>query len=197
MSGLLYDLCCGGGGVARAALSLGWRVIGVDITPQPDYPSEFILADALQRPLKPGADLVWCSPDCQGYSRICYFRPETAKPRLVNELREVCKSLSKHYVIENVQPCPDLISPIRLCGFMFDLPLIRHRLFETSFFVPQPRHIRHRKRFFEVAGHNRGSLAEWQEAMGLYGMSKSGLRQAVPFAYTWYILSNFTNTVRR
>ena len=37
MSVLMYDLCCGGGGVARVALSLGWRVVGVDHEPQPEY----------------------------------------------------------------------------------------------------------------------------------------------------------------
>lgn len=192
---ILYDLCCGEGGVATVALSLGWRVIGVDKNPQPLYPGEFILADALSPPLSPGADLVWLSPDCQGYSRLAALKPETANPQLIPQLRKTASRLSNHFVIENVACCHDLINPIRLCGFMFGLPIIRHRLFESTFLLPQPPHTNHAKHFFQVAGHCRGSLKEWQDAMGLPDFTKYGLTQAVPYAYTWFILTWFTATI--
>lgn len=188
---ILYDLCCGGGGVAYAALSLGWRVIGVDNTPQPDYPGDFILSDALQPPLAPGADLVWISPPCQGYSRLAALKPESAKPKLVPQLREVAKSLSPHYVIENVPCCHDLKDPVRLCGFMFGLPLIRHRLFETSFLLPQPTHREHDSHFYQVAGKCKGSLQQWQDAMFLPNLSRHALTQAVPYPFTWFVLTWF------
>lgn len=187
----MYDLCCGEGGVSTAALSLGWRVIGVDIIPQPNYPGEFILADALQPPLIPLADLVWVSPPCQGYSRLSAPLPHTVQPNLVNPLREVAQSLGRHYVIENVSTCHDLINPIRLCGFMFGLPLIRHRLFESSFLLPQPQHVKHSKHFFSIVGHSKGSLSEWRQVMGFDYMTRYGLAQSVPYAYTWYILTWF------
>lgn len=191
---LMYDLCCCEGGVTRAAQALGFRVIGVDNVPQPLYPGEFILADALKPPLLPVADLVWCSPPCQSYSRTFYFPTSVARPKMVNSIREVAQSLGTHYVIENVSGCHDLIDPIRLCGAMFGLHIVRHRLFETSFFVPQPKHVKHLEHTFIVAGHSLGTLAQWREAMGLFGMSKRGLAQAVPFAYTWFILTNFINS---
>ncbi len=185
---LLYDLFCGGGGVARCALALGWHVVGVDIKPQPNYPGEFVLADALHPPLKPIADLVWASPPCQGYSKMTYLKPQTALPKLVPQVRQAARFLGRHYVIENVQPCDDLINPTRLCGQMFGLPLIRHRLFECSFPLPQLRHMTHSRRFYQVCGHCKGSLQDWSRAMGLSGMTKSELAQSVPWAYTWYIL---------
>lgn len=191
---LLYDLCCGDGGVAYTALSLGWRVIGVDNKPHPAYPGHFILADALAPPLQPGADLVWCSPDCQGYSRLAALKPETAKPKIIPQLRETIKPLSSAYVIENVTCCHDLIDPVRLCGHMFGLPIIRHRLFETNFLLPQPTHSKHNNYRFQIAGHRKGTLTQWRQAMGLPTLSKHALTQAVPFAYTWYILTWFTAT---
>lgn len=186
---LLYDLCCGAGGVSRAALSLGWEVVGVDIKPQPEYPGPFILADALKPPLKPGADLVWVSPPCQGYSRFIYTPSRWTTPRLVPQLREVAKALGRHYVIENVATCKDLRDPARLCGYQFGLPLIRHRLFETSFLLPQPPHLRHGKDWYQVCGHSRGTILQWQKAMGLDIKDRWSLAQAVPWAYTWFVLT--------
>lgn len=191
---LLYDLCCGEGGVAYTALALGWEVIGIDIKPQPNYPGKFILANALAPPLSSGADLVWCSPDCQGYSRLAALKPEVARPKIIPQLREVARSLASHFVIENVATCHDLISPIKLCGFMFGLPLIRHRLFETTFLLPQPKHTNHNPPWFQVAGNSKGTLHQWRQAMGLPNLSKYGLTQAVPYAYTWFILTWFTAT---
>ncbi len=186
---VLYDLCCGGGGVARVALSMGFRVIGVDFEPQPEYPGEFILADALRPPLQPGADLVWVSPYCQGYSPMHWAVPSTARPRQVNEFREVAKYMGNHYVIENSQTCDDLRDAVRLCGFMFGLPIIRHRKFEASFLLPQPKHLTHRGKWYQSCGNLNSSLKVVQEAMGLPGMSRKSLVQAVPWAYTWYVLT--------
>lgn len=188
---LMYDLCCGGGGVARVALAMGWQVIGVDNEPQAEYPSKFILADALNPPLQSGADLVWISPYCQGYSPMHWLRPETSKPRQVNEFREVARSLSRHYVIENSNTCEDLVDPIKLCGFMFGLPIIHHRKFECSFTVPQPAHVTHTGKWYQSAGHGNTSLKRWQDIVGLPNMSLKSLAQAVPYAYTWYVLTWF------
>lgn len=194
MKRILYDLCCGGGGVARCALVMGFRVIGVDHEPQPDYPGEFILADALDPPLRPSADLVWVSPYCQGYSPLVYLKPETTKPRQVNQFREVAKSLGKHYVIENSNTCYDLVDPVKLCGYMFGVRMIRHRKFECSFTVPQLKHVTHYGRHLETAGHMNCSLKDAQVAMGLVGMSRKALSQAVPYMYTNYILTWYLAT---
>lgn len=192
---LLYDLCCGEGGVASVALDLGFSVIGVDIIPQPNYPGEFILADALFPPLVQDADLVWASPPCQGYSRFIYNPTIKSTPKLVNPIRLIAQSLAPHYVIENIADCMELIDPIRLCGYMFGIPLIRHRKFETSFLVPQPGHQAHGESWVQVAGHGRGTLEKWRQAMGFPTMSRHGLSQAVPYAYVHYILTWFKTAI--
>ncbi len=190
----MYDLGCGEGGVTRVALSMGFKVIGIDNMPQPRYPGEFILADVRDLPQLPVADLAWASPDCQGYSRMTALKPESAKPRLVPKFREAAKRLARNYVIENVPGCHDLNVGLKLCGAMFGLPIIRWRWFELDFLVPQPAIPHKPKYFLQVAGRCKGTLTEWQDAMGLPGMSRRGLTQAVPFAYTWFILTWFKLT---
>lgn len=89
---------------------------------------------------------------------------------------------------------------IVLCGEMFGLNVIRHRIFEThGFMILQPPHIKHKppkdrthSAYCCVSGHGGDShsfkLEDWQKAMGIYHIDKKEhLTQAIPPAYSEYI----------
>lgn len=157
----ILDLFCGAGGAARGYADAGFRVIGVDLNPQPRYPFEFIQHDAIEL-LRDIADYgaqhvladacgsvaaIHASPPCQRWSAMSNCRPGLAGkyPALIEPARELLRCIGLPYVIENVPGSP-LIDPAVLCGSQFyrvaEWPgrgrfgLRRHRLFETSFPVP-------------------------------------------------------------
>ena len=63
----VLDLFCGVGGASRGYAEAGFEVVGVDINPQPDYPYEFVQADAVQalRIYADQFDLIAASAPCQ------------------------------------------------------------------------------------------------------------------------------------
>jgi DNA (cytosine-5)-methyltransferase 1 len=191
----LLDLFCGAGGAAMGYHRAGFDVVGVDIEPQPRYPFEFHQANALTFPLD-GFDAIHASPPCQAYSWAAR-RWDVARADLVAPTRNLLRATGLPYVIENVPGAP-LISPIRLCGEMFGLEVIRHRLFESTVPMVAPAHLRHRGTvrdgtYVTVAGHGgdnirgRGSRADKQRAMGIDWMSDAELNQAIPPDYTEWI----------
>lgn len=195
------DLFCGAGGAAMGLHRAGFEVHGVDLALQPRYPFSFeqrdatsVSADELR-----AYDLVWASPPCQRYS--LYSRNlGTAEsfPDLVPVMREKLRAAGVQHIIENVVGAP-LRAPTLLCGTMFGLSLLRHRLFETSFQVaalmPQCRHRGdeipvygngtpqwHRERI----GRNVG-IDEKRAAMGIDWMNRDELSQAIPPAYSEWL----------
>lgn len=191
------DLYCGAGGASMGLYRAGYDVTGVDLNPQPNYPFEFIQMSALDVDLS-GYDLIWASPPCQAFT---WSAKQWHKeyPDLVDATRQRLILAGVPYIIENVIGAP-LVDPQTLCGTMFGLKLIRHRLFETNFDWQAPPHHRHTGTvrhgdYFTVAGHGgNGRRAHhlWVEAMGIDWMTNPELAQAIPPAYSEYIANQLT-----
>lgn len=139
------DLFCGAGGASKGLELAGFDVTGIDIEIQPEYPYEFFQGDALKADCS-DFDFIWASPPCQAYSwsTIRWRNKGKTYPDLIGQTRDVLIKSGKPFVIENVVGSP-LRKDILLCGEMFDLRIIRHRIFEIhGFSVPHIAHKKHR-----------------------------------------------------
>ena len=197
MRPLLLDLFCGAGGAAMGYHRAGFDVVGVDINPQPNYPFEFFQGDAMAWVLDTydpeyGFDAIHASPPCQAYSAASHLPDH---PDLYEEVRELIEETGLPYVIENVPGAP-FRSGITLCGSMFDLPVRRHRNFETSFLVLRQPCDHSGERPYTITGHagagdfahHRGASAEdGPKLMDCDWMTWTEACQAIPPAYTEYI----------
>ena len=199
----LLDLFCGAGGAAMGYHWAGFEVVGVDIKPQPHFPFEFHQADAMTYPLD-GFDVIHASPPCQGYSVTSNIHTCRDKnyPKLIEVVRERLMKSGMIFIIENVVGAP-MISAFTLCGLMFNLKVLRHRLFETNCFFFVPQHPSHKgieigkDGFCCVVAHSAvkgnsnyqypNKKQMWVEAMGIDWMTKQEMTQAVPPAYTEWI----------
>jgi DNA (cytosine-5)-methyltransferase 1 len=199
----LLDLFCGAGGAAMGYHRAGFEVVGVDIEPQPNYPFEFIRADALHemdRLRWSWYDAIHASPPCPAYSLATHYHGTQADhPDLISPVRRALEASGLPWVIENVEGAP-LRRDLVLCGEMFGLRLHRHRVFETGgFFAMQPRHAPHRLKgalhnCHIEQGHARlvaGNYADHEDAMDAMGIdwdiSRRELANAIPPAYTEHI----------
>lgn len=195
----LLDLFCGAGGAAMGYSRAGFEVVGVDIQPQPRYPFRFVQGDALEYLVMawPMFDAIHASPPCQKYSWSAKRWTAIERVDLVEPTRDVLARIGRPFVIENVIGAP-VRRQLVLCGAMFGLGVLRHRLFESDCLLWSPEHPEHRGTvgngdYVTVAGHggnNRkgcGSRAQKQAAMGIDWMNDYELNQAIPPAYTEYI----------
>lgn len=204
----LLDLFCCAGGAAFGYSQAGFEVVGVDIEDQPNFPFEFIRADALSLPTKflRSFDAIHASPPCQAYSDLAKRNRNAHKwPQLIEPVRDMLTRTRKPYIIENVEGAP-LINPIVLCGTMFpELRVIRHRLFESNVRLKTLPHGRHplvftwdkRKAhygkldqdtsFVQVTGGGNCSIKNAREALGISWMNKGELNESIPPAYTKYL----------
>lgn len=206
---LLVDLFCKAGGAGKGYHDAGFDVLGVDIEPQPNYPFEFVQADALTFPLG-GFDAIHASPPCQahvkGLGAVNARLGRTSRHRdLIPQTRARLVAAGLPYVIENVEGAP-LLSPIKLCGSSFGLKVQRHRLFESNVAMLAPpcaHHLQTEKKYWtSVSSHrggnrrtstvvqvygNGGGSDLWAEAMGIGWMTKAELTQAIPPAFTAWV----------
>lgn len=110
--GVCLDLYCGLGGWADGFIAAGYRTIGIDIVPQPNYPGEFILQDI--RTLD-GArwrgfvDVIVASPPCREFSRLDIpfnrpFTPSFPNLELVQDAYRLRDEIQpRRFVLENVR----------------------------------------------------------------------------------------------
>ncbi len=196
------DLFCGAGGATKGLQRAGFHVTGIDIKRQPRYCGDaFIHGDALlMDPRKIGRayDFAWASPQCQHHSRMSSCRDglRDKYPSQIADTRRLLEATGLPWVIENVDGAP-LISPIALCGGMFGLETYRHRLFESSFGLPQPAHPKHLTptskaghwtpgTFVSVAGHC-SPMDMCRRAMGIDWMNREELAESIPPTYSEFI----------
>lgn len=216
----VLDLFCGAGGAAKGyhdgftAAGFDVDILGVDVKPQPNYPYEFMLRDAMAA-LGDAAflaefDFIHASPPCQAYGSFANInrargRGEPKAPRLIESVRARLVTSGAAYVIENTERAP-LVAPVKLCGSSFGLRVRRHRMFECSIFMlgPSCRHRGHRSwdyvgvygsgpggGFSGADGYERtrraASREEASTAMGIDWMTWHELVEAIPPAYTAFL----------
>lgn len=192
----------------------GFDVVGVDIDPQPNYPFEFHQSDALEfldQGFSDGAYVVaiHASPPCQSYLNLGAVNRKLGRTYehadLIAATRESLIKTRLPYVIENVADArKQLIDPIRICGTGLDLPIRRHRLFESNIPITgiPCAHNRFTERKYwtswrpngehrlstvvQVYG-NGGNQEEWARAMEIDWMTGRELREAVPPRYMEHV----------
>lgn len=206
---MILDLFCGAGGCSAgyAEAFPSARIVGIDISEQPNYPFEFIQADATTIPLD-GFDLIHASPPCQGYTTMSAKYRGTGNvadswPTLVGPMRDRLMASGAHWVLENVAGArKEMVDPVTLRGGMFGLGVDRPRLFESSFPIsrlPVTKVIDPVGIYGDMNGRRlwtrkdgtvqraARSLDQARSAMGIDWMTWSELCEAIPPAFTAHI----------
>lgn len=223
----LLDLFCGAGGAAMGYSRAGFDVVGVDINPRPHFPFRFVQADAMTLDVdRHGGcwrnfdgrwhasylghfDAIHASPPCQDYSSLASVTGGNGTGWLLHATLPLLRQSGLPWVCENVVGAPLPSAPtlfgefgVELCGTMFGLRVLRHRLFQSSFPITPPPHGPHDGEFYSPAGHGdpnwrkraadprfrgAGYHRRCSEAMGIDWMNRDELAQAIPPAYTTFI----------
>lgn len=211
---LLDTYCCAGGCTAGYRLA-GFRTVGVDIDPQPNYVGdEFHQGDAIEFIKEHGHefDAIGGSPPCQHYCPLGALSPDKVYPDLIADTRAALIATGRPYVIENVMTAPLLREgSIVLCGGMFGLRTYRHRRFEPGNGVvltplPHPKHTvltatKQRRKRWDEGWHvsMTGDVGTYcgPGAMGIDWMTGNELCQAIPPSYTEHVGRSLIDAVER
>ena len=207
----VLDLFCGAGGAAMG-LHRAWpdaEIIGVDIKPQPRYPFTFVQDDCSKGwPDFPEQfDFIWASPPCQRHTCLRSVFDSSKYGCHIKDIRERLITHGIPWVIENVVGAP-IRTDLTLCAAYFGLRSYRHRVFECSFPVEQPEHLKHlvavnrrgknRREHWDSGGYMTitGDVGSYlgPEAMGIDWMTGNELSQAIPPAYSEYIARQWGRT---
>ncbi|MFB7027153.1 SAM-dependent methyltransferase [Streptomyces sp. NPDC056295] len=180
-------------------------MVGVDITPQPRYPWEFVQAEAIQFLLTYGhrLDFIHASPPCQRYSKTQRIM-QNDHPDLLGPTRDALNAVGVPWVIENVMGAePEMHNPVLLCGAHFGLNTYRHRLFEPGGWeLKQPDHPQHVRRQTKMGRRRKPDemgiyvgnfigVDDAKEDLGVPWMSREGIRECIPPVYAEYVGTAF------
>lgn len=204
----LLDAFCGEGGASVGYHRAGFDVVGVDLSAKAlrRYPFPSVRADAVWFIREHGHefDIVAGSPPCKAHNDL-QRQWKRDHPNLIPPTRAAMISTGRPWVIENVEGAP-LIEPLVLCGAAFLLGAIcadgvgrhlrRHRLFESN--VPlmgggcacpagQSLGIYGTGGGGQMTRGYKADRAEAAEALGVDWMTRAGLSQAIPPAYTEFL----------
>ena len=163
---------------------------------------------------------IHASPPCQAYSRARHTPGAAGRsyPDLLPETRRLLRLTGLPWVIENVELAP--MKGVVICGTALGLRVRRHRVFESSVMLFDAGPCRHLPGNPSL-GHNartrsgprgaayvarsgrthyrplRVSTGKGREAMGCEWMSRRGLSEAIPPAYTEFIGRQLLNAIRQ
>lgn len=190
----ILDLFCGGGGASAGYFRAGFDVVGIDISPQPEYPFRFLHRNALlcDYEFLSSFDAIHASPPCQAYSTAGNAARANGKqyPDLFHQTKAMLIASGLPYIIENVLGSP--AKGVRLMGHMFGLGVIRERIFESNIplTVPFSRSFEgsiDAGDFVTVAGNSKRAK-EWNNAMGINWITdKDQLKESIPPDYTEFL----------
>ena len=206
---LLLDLFCGEGGASTGYHSAGFDVVGVDIRPQPYYPFEFHQQDALTfvRGHWREFDAVAASPPCQSETSLRHLSANN-HPNLLGPTLDLLTTLPVPWIVENVSATRQMPGALVLCGTEFGLKTVcrdgvtrwlsRHRRFASNLFLYGAGgcHCTTGKKIGGVYGTGGGGRmthsykfhpAEARAVMDIHWMSRKGIAQAIPPAYTAFL----------
>ncbi|MDU0328610.1 DNA cytosine methyltransferase [Paenibacillus sp. 3LSP] len=223
----LLDLYCKAGGCSAGYARAGFEVVGVDINPQPNYPYEFIQADALEilkdKEFVSQFAVIAASPPCQAHSKakslsLARNGGQYGEHKdLIPETRELLIATGKPYIIENVAGAP-LINPLKLYGSQFkNLYTQRERWFESNIPLVAPEQPKVSMKTpaagngigedgsISICGSGgvRGLNAKqirlyWGFALGgIDWMTRAELAEAIPPAYTEFLGKQALNFIKR
>src|SRR6201986_750351 len=109
----------------------GFEVVGVDIEPQPNYPFEFVQADALNFAWmwSDAYDAIHASPPCQHDTTMNNRYPDAAArhPDLIGPTKELLRQIGLPFVVETVGGARRKLNhPIVLCARALGCGVARH-----------------------------------------------------------------------
>lgn len=116
---LAVDLCCGMGGWTHGLMHAGWQVVGFDLFPHPDYPSQLVRQDirtitGLQ--FRGKVKLIVASPPCNEYTMfygLGHVKPHTPSTELFRHCERIGREAECPIIIENVRDAQPWVGPAR------------------------------------------------------------------------------------